>query len=181
MKMGRMKTASAVSSLLDRAEGLRRAGKIGDGLELVEGLVRENPDHPRALLLRTRLLFERGSFSQALEALKALSSVPAWQGELRSLRKGLDHLAQLEAAEVDPAFATESMARLLVQQGYLLEGMEIYRRLFLASAGEKRFWEELLVLRERLESERSREVSKERVEKELAAWDRWLEKRQRGS
>lgn len=179
--MGRMKPAPAVSELLDRAEGLRRAGKIGDGLELVEGLVRENPDHPRALLLRSRLLFERGSFSQALGALKALSSVPAWQGELRSLRKGLDHLAQLEEAEVDPAFATESMARLLVQQGYLLEGMEIYRRLYLASAGEKRFWEELLNLRERLECEGSRETPKERVEKELAAWDRWLEKRQRGS
>ncbi|OGP22566.1 MAG: hypothetical protein A2038_07060 [Deltaproteobacteria bacterium GWA2_57_13] len=181
MKMGRMKPAAAVSSLLDRAEGLRRAGKIGDGLELIEGLVRENPDHPRALLLWTRLLFERGSFSQALEALKALSFVPACQGELRLLRKGLEHLAQLEAAEPDPAFATESMARLLVQQGYLLEAMEIYRRLFLTSAGEGRFWEEMRRIRDRLEGGGSRDKSREGLDGELAAWDRWMQKRKRGS
>ena len=181
MKTGRTKPAPAVAALLDRAERLRRAGKIGEGLRLVEELVCQNPDHPRALLLQSRLLFERGSLSQALEVLQELGSVPLWQEELRSLRKGLDHLARLEAAGFDPAFATESMARLLVQQGYLLEGMGIYRRLFLASEGEKRLWEEMVRLRERVEREGSREAPKERVEKELAAWDRWLEKRQRGS
>lgn len=179
--MGRMKSSPAVSALLDRAEGLRLAGKIGEGLRLVEGLVRQNPEHPRALLLQSRLLFERGSLSQALEVLRALGSVPTRQEELRSLRKGLDDLARLEAAGFDPAFATESMARLLVQQGYLLEGMGIYRRLFLASEGEKRLWEEMLRLRERVEREGSREAPKERVAKELAAWDRWLDKRRRGS
>ncbi|MFQ5904243.1 MAG: hypothetical protein ACE5JO_11185 [Candidatus Binatia bacterium] len=81
---------------------------------------------------------------------------------------------------MDPAFVTESMAGVLVRQGYLLEAMEIYRQLFLASKGEKRLWEEILLLRDRLEREGSRETQRESVAQKLEVLDRWIQSQQRG-
>ena len=100
---------------------------------------------------------------------------------MRALRKGLERLCELKAAEIDPAFATESMAQLHVQQGYLLEAMEIYRRLWLGSPGEARFWEEMRRIRDRVEREGSRDKSRESLDRELSAWDRWMQRRKRGS
>ena len=168
-------------ALLDRAEELRRAGKTREGLELAQRSLRQWPDHRRALFLRTRLLFEQGSFAEALETLRPLSSLPLWAEELRALRKGLERLCELKVAEIDPAFATESMAQLHVQQGYLLEAMEIYRRLWLGSPVEARFWEEMRRIRDRVEREGSRDKSRESLDRELSAWDRWMQRRKRGS
>ncbi|MBI2090190.1 MAG: tetratricopeptide repeat protein [Deltaproteobacteria bacterium] len=172
---------STPAALLDRAEELRRAGKTREGLELVERSLGQRPDHPRALFLRTRLLFEQGSFAAALETLRPLSSLPLWAREVRGLQKGLERIVELKEAEIDPAFATESMAQLRVQQGYLLEAMEIYRRLWLGSPGEARFWEEISRIRDRVEREGSRDKSRESLDRELSAWDRWMQKRKRGS
>lgn len=172
---------SIPAALLDQAEELRRAGKTHEGLELVERSLQQWPNHPLALLLRSRLLFDRGEFAEALETLRPLSSLPVWAQEVRGLQKGLERLVELKAAELDPAFATESMARLLTQQGYLSEAMDIYCRLLRASPGEARFWEEMLRIRERLEREGSREKSRESLDRELAAWDRWMRKHERGS
>lgn len=172
---------SRASALLDRSDGMRRAGRIREALEVTERCLQHSPARPRALLLRARLLFEQGRCVHALEALQALGAVPGREKSIESIRQGLKQLIQLRDARLDPAFTTESMARLLGEQGYLLEAMEIYRRLFLDSEGEKKFWEEMLLLRQRLEQEGSREVPKESLAQKLAAWDRWMQRRQRGN
>lgn len=110
-----------------------------------------------------------------------MGTVPGWQKTIESLKRGLEQLTGLREARLDSAFATESMARVLVEQGYLLEALEIYRRIFLDSEGEKRFWEEMILLRQRLEREGSREAPKGSLAQELEVWDRWIQKRQRGN
>lgn len=168
------------SELADLAESLRLEGRLGEALETVERCLEESPKHPRALLLRGRLLYQEGKVLEALEGLRLLDSVLGRDKGFRTLTEGLEQLWQRRNSQMDPAFATETMARLLVQQGYLLQAMEIYRQLLLASEGEKRLWEEILLLRDRLEREGSREAQDERVAQELEALGRWIQKQQRG-
>lgn len=172
---------STPGALLDRAEALRRAGKTREGMELVERSLGQWPEHPRGLFLRSRLLFEQGSFMEALEALRPLSSLAVWGREAEGLRKALERLVELHETGIDPAFATESMAQLLAEQGHLLEALDVYRRLLFGSPGEARIWQEMLRVRERLDRGGSRDQPRESLERELAAWDRWLQRRKRGS
>lgn len=168
-------------TLLDQSDAMRRAGRFREALQLVERCLQQSLVHSRALALRAWLLFEQGDFVHALEALQALGTVPGREKSIESLKRGLEQLTGLREARLDSAFATESMARVLVEQGYLLEAMEIYRRIFLDSEGEKRLWEEMILLRQRLEREGSREAPKGSLAQELEVWDRWMQKRQRGN
>lgn len=167
------------TGLADLAEGLRQEGKLQEALAAVERCLQESPRHPRALLLRARLLYQEGKLLEALEVLRPLDSILGRDKRLKTITTGLDQLWQRRNSQMAPAFVTESMASLLAQQGYLLEAMEIYRQLYQVSEREKRLWEEILLLRDRLEREGSRETEKERVAQELEALDRWIQKQQR--
>lgn len=172
--------SSNPSELADLAEKLRQERRFNEALKVVERSIQESPKHPQALLLRGRLLYQEGKVLQALEVLRPLGSILRRDKGLKTITTGLEQLWQMRNSQMDPAFVTESMAGLLAQQGYLLEAMEIYRQLFLASEGEKRLWEEILLLRERLKQEGSRETQRERVAKELEALERWIQNQQRG-
>lgn len=171
--------SSSPSDLADLAEGLRQEGRLRDALEAVELCLQENPSHPRALLLRGRLLYQEGKILETLELLRPLNSLLGGDERLKTIIAGLGQLWQKRNSQMVPAFVTESMARLLAQQGYLLEALEIYRQLFLTSEEKKRIWEEILLLRDRLGGEDSRGMPKERAVQELEALDHWIQKQQR--
>lgn len=170
--------SSRPSDLADLAEELRRQGQLQEAIEAVERSLKENPKHPRSLLLFSRLSYQQGKVPQAREALRSLDAVLGSDWGLKTIAASLEQLWQRRSSQMD-AFATETMAGLLVQQGYVCEAIEIYRQLLLASGGEDRLWDEILVLRDRLEREGSREMSRERIDRELEALDRWI-KKQRG-
>jgi len=170
--------SSNPSDLADHAEELRRQGRLKEALEAVERSLRENPKHARSLLLLSRLLYQQGKVLQAREALRPLDTALDSDRGWKTIAASLEHLWQSRSSQMG-VFVTETMAGLLVQQGYLCEAIEIYRQLFLASEGENRLWNEILALRDRLEREGSGEMSKERIDQELAALDRWI-KKQRG-
>lgn len=172
--------SSSPSDLVDLAESLRLEGRSREALEALDRCLQESPKHPRALLLRGRLLYQEGSIPKALEGLRPLSSILDRDSGLKAITTGLEQLWDTRNSQMDPAFVTETMAGLLTEQGYLLEAMEIYRQLFLASEGEKQIWEKILLLRDRLEREGSRETQKESLAEELEALDRWIQKQQRG-
>jgi tetratricopeptide (TPR) repeat protein len=171
--------SSSPSDLVDLAENLRLEGRSREALEALERCLQESPKHPRALLLRGRLLYQEGSIPKALEGLRPLNSILDRDSGLKTITTGLEQLWDIRNSQMDPAFVTETMARLLVQQGYLLEAIEIYRQLLLTSEEKKRIWEEILLLRDRLEGEGSRGMERERVVQELEALDHWIQKQQR--
>lgn len=188
-----MKTET--SSFANLAWSLFQEGRLQDALESVEHCLRENPKHPRTLLLLGRIHYQQGRYDQALEALHSLEPIlgrdrghrPGFDGELsrrlQTIITALEQLREMRQAQMDPAFFTETMAELQAEQGYLLEALDIYRRHFLSSRGEERqrLRERILLLRNRLEREGSREVPKERVIQELGALDQWIQKREGGS
>ena len=165
---------------VDRAETMRREGHIHEALETLGQFLKERPNHPRALLLRSRLLYELGSVPQAVEGLRDLGRIVT-DRELRSIVAALEQLRDGGKLWQAPAFATESMARLLAQQGYLLEALELYRQLFQAAPERSELCDEITRLKASVEREGSREATKERVARELEAWERWLQQHQRGS
>jgi tetratricopeptide (TPR) repeat protein len=169
-----------LSELLDRAERLRHGQKVPEGLELVGKTLARSPNHPRALLLQCRLLFELRDFAGALETLRTLSGASTGQVELEALRRALEKLVGLKQTEIDSAFATESMAELLSQQGYFSEAMAVYRRVYLASGGHARILGEIDRIKKRAENEGSRDKSEASLARELAAWESWLRERERG-
>ncbi len=175
------KPPSRSSGLADLAESLRQEGRLNEAMETVERSLQENSNHVRSLLLRARILYQQGQILQALEGLRPLQSLLGEGRELKTIVNGLEQLSQKRISQTDPAFVTEPMARLLIQQGYLLQAIEIYRQLFLASEEKKVLWREILLLRERMEREGSREIRKERLSQEIEALDRWIEKHERGS
>jgi len=170
--------SSSPSELADHAEELRRQGRLEEALEAVERSLKENPKHARSLLLLSRLLYQQGKVLQAREALRPLDTASDSDKGWKTIAASLEHLRQSRSSQMR-VFVTETMAGLLVQQGYLCEAIEIYRQLFLASGRENRLWNEILALRDCLEREGSGEMSKERIGQELAALDRWI-KKQRG-
>jgi tetratricopeptide (TPR) repeat protein len=172
--------ASSEWGIVDRSEGLRREGRIHEALELAENYLRDRPDHPRALLLRSRLLYEQGNLVLALEGLGRLGSILGRDQGLLELVAVLEQLSEIRKSPREPTFVTESMAKLFVQQGYLLEAMETYRQLFLSSREKGELWEEIVRLRDCLAREGSRGVEKERVVQKLEAWDRWMQEQERG-
>lgn len=175
-----MKTpASNPSDLVDLAEGLRQQGRHAEALKEVERCLEQNPKHPRAILLRGRLLYQEGKILQALEALRPLSSILGQDEGFKTVTTSLERLWQERDAQAEPAFVTETMAGLLAQQGYLLEAMKVYRQLFLASGREERLWERILFLRERLGREVPRETRAEKIAEDLAEWDRWIQEQRR--
>lgn len=172
---------SETTEAVDDAEAMRRRGRFPEGLAAVERALEKTPGHPRALLLRSRLLYEMGSVAQAAEALRAVERV--WdKRELEPLAAALGRL-EAESARA-PEFATESMAKILLQQGYSLEALEVYRRLFdVASSPRERgeMLEEIVRIKVRVELDGSRGAAPERVERELALCARWLDEHRGGT
>lgn len=165
--------------IADRAESLRREGKLKEAGSLIETCLELNPVHPRALLLKGRILYEQERLSEALDALGLLDSIRGGDAGIKVVVQTLRELSERRGFEADRAFATESMAALLAEQGYFLEAMDIYRQLFMSSR-ETRYLEGILRVKERLEAEGSRGRAKEKIAGELKAWERWIEKRRRG-
>ncbi len=169
------------SEIADFAEGLRREGRFKEAMEAIERSLEENSSHARSLLLRARILYQEGQILQALDGLRPLQTILGEDGELKTIVTGLELLWQERISQMDPAFVTAAMAKLLIHQGYLLQAIEIYRQLFLASEEKASLWKEILLLRERMGSEGSREVRRERMSQEIEALDRWIKKQERGS
>ena len=174
-----MKGVSSPSELADQAESLRQQGRYAEAWKTVERCLELSPSHSRAILLRSRLLFQEGRPLQALETLRPLESILGEDDAFKAIATSLEKLCRERDAQTDPAFVTESMAGLFVQQGYLLEALGIYRQLFLASGGEKGLWEKILFLRERLAREGSRDTPTERVKQELELLDHWIQGQQK--
>lgn len=171
------------SSLADLAQGLLQGKRLKEALESAQRCLRESPSHPRCLLLLSRILYQEGRYDQALEALRPLEPILGPDPGLQAIIRGLRQLQQMRRAQMDPNFLTETMAGLQVEQGYLVEAMEIYRHLFLSSPEEERqrLWEKILRLRDRLEGEGSREMPTKRVAQELEVLDCWIQKQEKGS
>jgi tetratricopeptide (TPR) repeat protein len=140
--------------------------------------LRETPAAERALLLKSRLLYQSGSLRGALDALREVESVRG-TGEFAALRLKLEQLE--DALRRRAPFATESMARLSVQQGYLLEAMEIYRQLFETAPDQSEIVDEVAWLKAFVEREGSRDADAERVRRELEINERWLAEHSRGA
>ena len=172
--------SSDLSEVVNRAEAMRQEGRIQEALETVEQFLEERPDHPRALLLRSRLLYELGDKAQAEEALHDLALIVG-ERELQPLAAALERLQHEEKSRRAPAFATESMAKLLAQQGYFLEALEVYRQLFQSASNTIELWDEIVRLKATVEEQGSRDATKERVGRELESWERWLRENRRGS
>ena len=165
------------SGLLDDADALRRRGRLSDALEAVERVLAVAPEHRRALLLKSRLFYQNGTLGRALDVARALD--PMVDGEAAELIAALVRLDQ--AAHRPAPFATESMARLLAQQGYYLEAFEVYRQLFEASANRPGLRDEIVRIMEIVEREGSRDADAERVRHELEIAARWLDQHAKGS
>lgn len=164
------------SELVDTAESLRRRGRVDDALEAVEEVLAAAPEHRRALLLKSRLLYQRGALGRALDVARVLE--PLLGGEAAELTAAL---VRLDQASRRPApFATESMARLLAQQGYFLEAIEVYKQLYEASANAA-VRDEIVRLTSLVERQGSRDAGEERVRRELEVAARWLEQHPKGS
>jgi tetratricopeptide (TPR) repeat protein len=165
------------SGLLDDADALRRHGRLRDALEAVERVLAVAPEHRRALLLKSRLLYQNGALGRALDVARALD--PMADGEAAEL---IAALVRLDRAPHRPApFATESMARLLTQQGYYLEALEVYRQLFEVSADRPGLRDEIVRIMEIVAREGSRDADAERVRHELEIAARWLDQHTKGS
>jgi tetratricopeptide (TPR) repeat protein len=174
-----MATANT-SNRVDRAEALRRDGCIQEGLKVVEQTLAETPDHARSLLLKSRLFYEQGDLPQAIEALRRLERTLGGR-ETRPLVTALERLKDHRGSPRPAAFATESMAKLLTQQGYLLEALEVYRQLFEGAPNPNEIRDEILRLKTLAAKEGSREAAKERVDCELETWQSWLEDHPKGT
>lgn len=167
------------SELADLAEGLRQKRRYAEAREALERCLEQNPKHPRGLLLLGWLHYQEGKLPEALQTLRALEAILGRDESIKTLTVSLEQLLRKRDLQTDPAFVTETMAGLLVEQGYLLEAMGIYRQLFLASGGEKRLWEKILFLRARLGQEGSRDAQTEKVAGELELLDRWIQAQKR--
>jgi tetratricopeptide (TPR) repeat protein len=167
-----------VIDLLDDAESLRRKGHTAAALELVDRVLDARPAEPRALLLKSRLEYQSGRIAEALDDLRVLEP-SLGRAEMVGLRTALERLD--EDAQTGPAFATESMARLLEQQGYRLEALEVYRQLFETASNRDELREEIMRLKDDVEREGSRDASDQRARRELELWQRWLEEHPRGA
>jgi len=114
----------------------------------------------------------------ALDALREVESLRGTR-EFTELRLKLEELEDRQRRRAP--FVTESMARLSVQQGYLLEAIEIYRQLFETAPNRSEILDEVARLKVTVEREGSREADAERVRRELEACDRWLAEHPRGA
>ena len=171
--------STSLSELVDLAETLRREGQLEKALQTVRRCLVIHPHHPRALLLLGRLLYQEGKISQAMDELRSLDVILAGDDGFQTLNRGLEEIRQKKNPQTDVSFATESMAQLLVQQGYYLEASSVYRQLYLASVGELRFWNAILELRDRLQQEGSRGTGKEKIATEIERLNRWIEEQQK--
>src|ERR1051325_5407806 len=106
-----------IADVLDTAERLRRRGELTAAMSAVEEILRETPAAPRALLLKSRLRYQSGSLRGALDVLREVEAIRG-TGEFAALRLKLEQLEDDQRRRAP--FVTESMARLSVQQGYLL-------------------------------------------------------------
>ena len=147
-------------------------------MDAVERVLADDPADPRALLLKSRLFYQSGSLRQALDELRALEAILG-HAELAELKLALERLD--EDSRRPPAFATESMARLLVQQGYLLEALEVYRELCRTAVDPDELRDEIVRLAAVVEREGSRDADGERIRSELEICQDWLAEHPRGA
>lgn len=176
--MGLTSKNSSASLLVDRADDLRREGRLQEALEVVESCLHEYPRHPRATLVHGRILYQGGMFARSLRVLGPLGKTLGENHGLREIIQGLEGLWGGPKPPMDPAFVTETMAELSLSQGYLWDAIEIYRHLYLASAPEG-LWQKIIRLRDRLEQEEDKK--KDGGDERLEALNHWIENRQRDS
>jgi tetratricopeptide (TPR) repeat protein len=167
------------SELADLAEALRQQGRRDEARNVVARCLERDPRHPRALLLLSRLQYQEGRLLEALQSLRALESVLGRSESLSAIANGLERLRQVRNAPTHGVFATETMADVLVEQGYLLEAVGIYRQLCETRGGDSNLREKIFRLRERLRQEGSRDAGQEKVAEQLAALERWSERQKR--
>jgi tetratricopeptide (TPR) repeat protein len=161
------------SPTIDEIDALRRAGRLQEALALVEDFLKEKPNHSWALLVRSRIFYDLGSMTQAVEGLRDLGRIVD-PSRFKSLIGAIERLRDSGKSANAPAFVTESMARLLAQQGYFLESLEVYRRLCEAEPGNDALRNEAERLKSIAEQEGSRDATRERVARELEAYELWL-------
>jgi len=159
---------------------MRRQRRLHEALEVVERFLRRNPDHPRALLLRSRVLYELDRTAQAVDALHTLQRIIGDEMP-QSILAAMERLADAIQPTTAPSFVTVSMASLFTQQGYLLEALEVYRRLLETAPDQEDWHAEIARLKTKVQQEGSRGATRERVARELEACEPWLKQRQRGS
>jgi tetratricopeptide (TPR) repeat protein len=161
-------------------EAMRRDGRLHEALTSVERVLKEKPNHTRALLVRSRLFYEMGGMTQAVKGLRDLGRVIG-DDRVQSIIRAIERLGDSVKSSSTPAFVTESMGRLLTQQGYFLEALEIYRRLSEAEPEKTELRDEVERLKTIVEQESSRGATRERVAREIEACDLWLRQHPRGS
>jgi len=114
-----MEGLASSAELADLAESLRQQGRYPEAWEVVERCLEQSPRHPRAILIRSRLLFQEGKPLQALESLRPLESILGEDDGFKTIATSLEKLCRERDAQTDPVFVTESMADLFVRQDYL--------------------------------------------------------------
>ena len=164
---------------VEEIETTRRDGCLHQALAAVERLLEEKPNHARALLVRSRLFYDMGSMTQAVESLNDLGRVIG-DDRAQSIIRAIERLDDRIKSSSTPTFVTESMARLLTQQGYFLEALEVYRRLSEAEPEKGELCDEVGRLKTIVEQEGSLGATRERVSREIEACDLWLRQHSRG-
>lgn len=167
------------SDAVDAIEAMRSAGRLQEALTVLERFLTAKPGQPRALLVRSRIFYDLGNMNQAVEALRDLSR-RIGNDRAQSILGAIERLRDSGKPSSDPAFATESMARLLAQQGYFLEAQEIYRGLYEASPEKIELASEVARLKTIVEREGSRGATRETMARELEVCDLWLKRHSRG-
>ena len=167
------------SNEVEEIESARRDGRLHQALAAVERVLKEKPNHTRALLVRSRLFYDMGSMTQALESLNDLGRIVG-DNRAQSIIRAIERLDDRIKLSSTPTFVTESMGRLLTQQGYFLEALEVYRRLSEAEPEKSELCDEVGRLKTIVEQEGSRGATRERVAREIEACDLWLRQHSRG-
>ena len=165
---------------MKQIEAMRRDGRLHEALTSVERVLKEKPNHTRALLVRSRLYYGMGGMTQAVGGLRDLGRVIG-DDRVQSIVRAIERLDDSVKSSSMPTFVTESMGRLLTQQGYFLEALEIYRRLSEAEPEKTELRDEVERLRTMVEQESSRGATSETVAREIEACDLWLKQHPRGS
>jgi len=124
-----------------KARALATRGDVGEGAEILQGLLRRDRDNPEYIELKARMLRQVGRFDRAEETLVALIEArPRREAAYRALfalyerhrpnpKKFAELVAKAEARMPGGRLTRLKRARLLTMQGKAEEGLEVLRGL----------------------------------------------------